>query len=152
MAAEPKILGVHLRAIAQSTELEERVLQAVALASGTQNISVSKAEGHFGTPIMIFEAELRKRADISRFVGLMSEAGVLQALAGQAEARTDSDCTFHFRLDKQEAFLGKLALAAGKDVIDVSVKIGTYPAKPEAAARAVAEWLGSLPTQAATKH
>ncbi len=146
MVEEPKFLRVRLRAIAQATEVEARVLEAVAFASGTDEITIYKAEGHFGTPITIIEVELKKKSEIKRFIGLMSEAGILQALRDDSDARTDQDCAFHFRLDKQKAYLGELALAEAKDVIDVSMKIGVYPARRAEAARAVSEWLGQMQT------
>jgi RNA binding exosome subunit len=144
MVEELKFLNVRLRAMAQATEVEDRVLKAVAFASGTDEITVSRAEGHFGNPIMIFEAELKKKSEITKFIGLMSGAGILQALRDESDARTDQDCAFHFRLDKQNAYLGELALAEGKDVIDVRMKIGVYPARRAEAVRAVSEWLGQI--------
>jgi len=144
MVPEIRFLSVRLRAIAQATEVEARVLEAMVFASGTDDIVISKAEGHFGTPITIFEAELKKKSEIKRFIGLMSEAGILQAMRDESDARTDQDCAFHFRLDKQKAYLGELALAEAKDVIDVSMKIGVYPARRVEAAKAVSEWLGQM--------
>jgi RNA binding exosome subunit len=144
MAPDIKFLHIRLRAMAQATEIEERVLGAVVTASGAESVSVSKAEGHFGTPITVFGAELTKSAEMRRFIDIMTQAGIFSSLRGSADARTDEACTFHFRLDKQKASLGELALAEGKDVIDVAVKVGVYPARRDAAVRQLEEWLSGF--------
>lgn len=144
MVRDIQFLGIRLRAMAQATELEDRVLAAVVLASGTETVKASKAEGHFGTPITLFEAELTKAADIRRFIGLMEKAGILARLSRDADARTDEQCAFHFRLDKQKACLGELALAEGRDAIDVRLKAAVYPAKRSAAVKLISEWLSQF--------
>lgn len=143
MAAEGRFLAAHLRAFAGATEVEERVLAAVRFASGAEDVSITRTTGHFGNPIIIFEAEHKKARDIRRFLEHLDNSGIRAALAGQAEARVDGERVFHFRLDKQQAYLGKLVLATGRDVIDVHLKVGAYPATREAAVRAVSEWLGA---------
>jgi RNA binding exosome subunit len=135
-------ISAHLRALALATEVEDRVLAAMRLASASEDVSVTRAEGHFGTPIAVLEVRLDKSRDIRRLMGRLEEFGLRAALAGQAEARVDDERVFHFRLDKQKAFLGELSPATGKDVIDVAMKVGVYPASREAAVRAVEEWLG----------
>jgi len=144
MVRDIQFLGIRLRAMAQSTELEDRVLAAMMLASGTETVSVSKAEGHFGTPITLFEADLRKNSDMRRFLGLMEKSGILGRLSHDADARTDEQCAFHFRLDKQKAYLGELALADGRDAIDVRLKVAVYPAKRGAAVKLISEWLSQF--------
>ena len=112
----------------------------MVFASGTEDISVTRTEGHFGNPISIFEVELTRSSDMKRFLARMRETGIADSLAGQEDARTDEDSTFHFRLDKQKAYREELALAEGKDVIDVRLKVATYPARRESAVRMLADW------------
>ncbi len=136
-----KFLGIRLRAFAQTTEIEDRVMKAMEFASGAGAVTTTRTTGHFGNQITIFEAELEKSGDMKRFLGRMAEAGILSQLAGQEGARTDEDCAFHFRLDKQKAYLEELALATGKDVIDVRLKVATYPARRESAVQCLSDWL-----------
>jgi len=136
-----RFLGIRIRAFAQATEVEERVLRAVEFACGTGEVEVARTTGHFGNPMAVFDVELKKAADVKPFIGRMRDAGILAGLAGQEDARTDEDCVFHFRLDKQKAYTGELALATGKDVIDVRMKVGVYPARREDAVRILSEWL-----------
>jgi hypothetical protein len=138
---ETKFLGIRLRAFAQATEVEDRVLKAMKFASGSDTISVTSTEGHFGNSLTVFEVELTKSGDMKRFLARMREARIPEKLAGQEDERTDEDCAFHFRLDKQKVYLEELTLATGKDVIDVRLKIGTYPARRESAVKAISDWL-----------
>jgi RNA binding exosome subunit len=136
-----RFLSIRFRAIAQATEVEARVLKAMEFASGTKEITTTRTSGHFGTPITVFEVELLKAQEIRKFIDRLGSTGILSQLAGQADARTDEDCAFHFRFDKQGAFLGTLALAESRDVIDVRMKVGIYPASRDGAVRVISEWL-----------
>ena len=144
MVRDIRFLSVKLRAIAQATESEERVLQAIVFASGLDDINRTIAQGHFG-PIAVFEAELKKAVDIRRFIDNLARSRVLPGLRNQIEARTDEGGVFHFRLGKQEAYAGKLEIAQGRDVIDVRMKVGVYPARREEAVRLLSEWLEGVP-------
>lgn len=151
MAKDCPFKSARLRALALATEVEERVLEAVRFASASEDVKVVRTSGHFGTPISIIEAELGKARDIRRFLAHVDGLGIRAALAGQAEARVDDERVFHFRLDKQQAYLGTLALATGKDVIDVTLKVAVYPASREAAVQAVGAWLAAAPEGAGSK-
>ena len=139
-----RFLSIRFRAIAQATEVEERVLKAIEFASGSKNVAVTHTTGHFGTSILIMEVEILKNREIRQFIERLDTAGILSQIAGQADARTDEDCVFHIRLDKQKAFQEELELAADKDVIDVRLKVGVYPASREGAVRVISEWLDAL--------
>ncbi|MFO7618409.1 MAG: RNA-binding domain-containing protein, partial [Thermoplasmata archaeon] len=99
--------------------------------------------GHFGNSISVFEVELTKSGDMKKFLNSIRDSGILKPLAGQEDARTDEDCAFHFRLDKQKAYNEELALAWNRDVIDVRLKVATYPARREDAVAALSAWLAS---------
>jgi RNA binding exosome subunit len=143
MVPNIRFLSIRFRAIAQATEMEGRVLKAIEFVSGTKEIVTTSTSGHFGTPITIFEVELVKAQDIRQFIEKIRSLGIISQLAGQADARTDDDCAFHFRFDKQKAFLEELALAENRDVIDVRMKVGVYPASREGAVRALTDWLAA---------
>jgi RNA binding exosome subunit len=82
------------------------------------------AQGQFGNPIVIFTCRLRRRRQVGDFWVHMAKRGrpVLEELSGQVEVRTDDELTLHFRLDKQRAFRGHLALGTGGDTIAVRCK------------------------------
>lgn len=143
MVPNIRFLSIRFRAIALATEVEERVLKAMEFASGSKNVLTTHTTGHFGTSISILEVEHLKAQEIKKFIERLASAGIISQLVGQAEARTDEDCAFHFRLAKQKAFQEELALAEDRDVIDVRMKVGVYPASRDGAIRAISDWLDS---------
>lgn len=92
-------------------------------------------EGHFGNPLV----RLRRRIDDAPSIRAVwerwSTEGLPSAFASDVDARVDEEGIFHFRLDKQEAFQGRLALATNADAIDIRVKLVAFPAKPDVARR-----------------
>ncbi len=140
MNSKPPFLNIRLRAIAQATEIEERVEAAMLFVSGLEEVPFSAAEGHFGNPITIFEVELTKTRDMKKFLQLIKDAKLLMPLLEKIDPRLDENCVFHFRLDKQKAYVEELVLADSKDIIDVSMKVAAYPAKREIAMDALLDW------------
>ncbi len=140
MSAKPPFLNIRLRAIAQATEVEERVEATMLFVSGLEEVPASRIEGHFGNPLTIFEVEMSKTRDMKKFLQILKEAGMLALLMEEIEPRLDDDCVFHFRLDKQKAYAEELALASSKDIIDVNMKVAAYPAKREIALDALLNW------------
>jgi RNA binding exosome subunit len=136
---------VHLRAFAHATEELERVMKALAFASGKDEVEKSNSRGHFGNPIVIVEVGLTRSKDIKGFFKRLNDAGIAGSLAGEVEQRMDDDSVLHFRLDKQMAYLGRLELAEGKDVIDCSMKVRAYPARRDVAIAAVRKFLNDFP-------
>ena len=144
MAAKPPFLNIRLRAIAHATESDERVEKAVGLASGQEVVSSSGAVGHFGNPMSIFEVELSRNRDIRDFLKKLDQAGTLAQLKEEAGDRLDQDCVLHIRLDKQKAYKGELELAETRDVIDVCMKVGAYPARYELALENILAWFDGI--------
>ncbi len=140
MSAKPPFLNIRIRAIAQATEMKERVEAAMLFVSGLEEVPSSRIEGHFGNPIIIFEVEMSKARDMKKFLQILKDAGMLALLMEEIEPRLDDDCVFHFRLDKQKAYAEELELADSKDIIDVSMKVATYPARREIALDILLDW------------
>ncbi len=124
-----------------ATEVEERVQQAFALVTGVGNPDVSKTQGYYGNPIVVFTARIKGAEAIDTFWRRVKEAGELDAILRTLERRIDDDCQIHLRFDKQEAFLGRLRVADHDDVISMKGKVAAYPAKRERALEAAASYL-----------
>jgi len=135
---------VFFRAIAHATEDEDRVGEAMRFVSGAEEPGKECVEGHFGNHIIIMEATIRKNRTIKSLFERLDDSDILETLLAELEERMDEDCVFHFRLDKQQAYAGKLALAKGKDVIDCSVKVAAYPARRDRALAVMAEGIGDI--------
>jgi RNA binding exosome subunit len=129
---------VRLRAFAQATEDVESVVRAVRFVCGKGELMRDTTEGHFGNPITIIEAGMKRSQDIKVLLRRLGRDGILSALLDGLEERMDDDCVLHLRLDKQNAYLGRLSLAQNRDVIDCSMKVMAYPAN-RAVALATAE-------------
>ena len=144
MSSKPPFLNIRLRAIAQATEVEERVEAAMLYVSGLEEVPASRIEGHFGNPLTIFEVEMTKAKDMRKFLQILKDAKLLIQLLEKIDQRLDDNCVFHFRLDKQKAYAEELVIADSKDIIDVSMKVAAYPARREIALEAVLNWFGDF--------
>lgn len=140
---------LHLRAFAHETEDPARVKQALAnVAQGAAlDLAETRVEGSHGNRILILEGQAKAgQTERQLFRALERDApGTLARLREEAPRRLDEHLNFHVRLDKQEAFAGRLVLATGDDAVTVRGKVRSFPkrgADPQAeAARAVDAFL-----------
>lgn len=130
MASLP-IHWILARTFSQATEDQTRVTQALdAVVSGGVS-STNQVEGQAGNPVRVLSRRLERAEDLRSTWERWSAAGLPADLLRDLEMRVDDDGVLHFRVDKQEAARGQLALRRGADAIDVQVKLKAYPAKPE---------------------
>ena len=138
---------LHLRAFAHETEDPAKVRAALDAASGGDvPWSETAVDGSHKNRILILEGELKSAPAAKRlFHGLLrDDPQGFRRLRDEAPRRVDENLNFHLRLDKQEAFLGRLALAHGDDAITIRGKIRFFGSKrsgsadEEAAAEVVA--------------
>jgi RNA binding exosome subunit len=137
------IRRISLRAFVAATEDEEKVLDALAIFAPRDGISSIKVRGHFGNEIKILEARLNRREsrELFRILKQQLSSSDLARLRREMEVRLDDANQFHFRLDKQAAYQGRVCLTESSDAIDVSVVVETYPARREEAMRIMGELL-----------
>ena len=72
--------------------------------------------------------------DVRHVMEKVLEAGERDRIIDEIGERVDDDCSFHLRLDKQEAYSGISALGEG---LHLRAKVEAYPAKREKAVEAV---------------
>ncbi|OYT63528.1 exosome subunit [Methanosarcinales archaeon ex4572_44] len=136
---------VVLHAIVHSTEDVKRVTSALRFLLPMDDgyvVEESQVEGHYGNEIALLEAKVTNKRDVKRFVDLLCDRllpGDLSRLRSELVDRVDDECMLHIRFDKQEAFMGRLALAKGQDVISARLKIKAYPASKENALSIVSD-------------
>ncbi|MBI2077019.1 MAG: hypothetical protein HYT80_01425 [Euryarchaeota archaeon] len=124
------------RVFVYGTEDEERVVRALLDVLGRANdpqargrLTRSKIKGHFGAEILLYEGVAKSPKDLRRvFERLRLAPELVATLAEELQSRLDDDNVLHFRLDKQEAVDGRLALRTGGDSIQVQVKYATQGA------------------------
>jgi RNA-binding protein len=131
------------RAFCQATEDEAKVISAIKFVSGSDEINITKSLGFHGNPIMILETEIKSKKRIdSVFLNLGHQ--YLRELRDTLESRLDDDGNFFFRLDKQEAFEGRIVVTTNDDVIAVKGKVKAYPNNRENAVKALVDYLDLL--------
>jgi RNA binding exosome subunit len=134
---------ISFRAFVAATEDEGRVRDALSIFVPRDCVSVTSANGYFGSEMKILEATLKKKDGLAFFQILQEQLPKkdLIRLRRQIAKRVDDENKFHLRLDKQAAYKGRVLLTDSKDAIDVSALIESYPARREETLRIVEELL-----------
>ncbi len=121
---------ITLRAIAQATESEEKVKEALSLFLFDDEIEIIRTEGHFGNTISILQANLKGK-NCKRFIDFIKSKlneEDLKRLKAEIGERIDDKCYLHIRFDKQAAY-NKVVRMGSKDSIAADIKLKVYPAK-----------------------
>lgn len=132
MASLP-IAWIEARTYCHATEDEGRVAQALAFALPEGDESREILEGHFGNALVRLTRRVKDRKAVRPAWERWASSDLGRAISDDVEARVDDEGVLHFRLDKQAAYQGRLALAGDSDALDVRLKLLAYPAKPERA-------------------
>lgn len=132
---------LQLRAFAHETEDPAKVRQALdTAAQGEVPWTETPVDGSHKNRILILEGEMKSAPAAKRlFQGLLrDDPEGFRRLREEAPRRLDEHLNFYLRLDKQEAYLGRLRLAQDEDAIAVRGKIRFFGAKRAGAAEAPA--------------
>jgi RNA binding exosome subunit len=129
------VAKIEARAYSRATELPDRVESAVLNIFPEEFrkdvvVSSSKAEGHSGYNIQIIVASLKKESSCESTLDHIFSSfddRNRRRVKNSLLRRLNENCLFFLRIDKQAAYLGKLALADGPDVISVRIDIRRYP-------------------------
>ncbi len=119
------------RAYCQATEDETRVAEALKVAVSGGEAAQGRFTGQVGNPVLLLSRRLEHADDLRTTWARWAAAHLPEDLLRDLDGRLDDDGVLHFRLDKQEAAQGRLALHREGDAVDVQVKLKAYPAKPE---------------------
>ena len=129
------VAKIEARAYSRATELPERVKSAILNVFPEEFqedvvMSSSRTESHSGYDILVIVASLTKKKGCDStldhiFTGFDDRDR--RRVKNTLFRRLDESCSFFLRIDKQVAFLGKLTLADGPDVISVRIDIKQYP-------------------------
>ena len=133
------ILNVHFRVFCHSTEDEVKVVHALKFASGAEDVTREVTEGYHGNPIIILEVFIKEKRRSKDFFSKLGK-DELREIIDSLEKRMDDDCNLYLRLDKQEAFLGKLVMTTSDDAIAIRAKVESYPKNRESAMKSASEF------------
>jgi len=119
---------VRVKLFCHSTENDEVLEGVMEKLIGSDEFSVEISEGHHGNLMLIFDAEIVREKDT---VVLFSNLGgpVIQNILDNMSERVDDDCVLYLRLDKQKAVLGEYDIAHHGDVISITAKVVSHPAR-----------------------
>lgn len=134
---------IDVMTICHATEREELLLAAMDALAGEDNVTLEETEGHFGNRIVIMSARINKEKDAKRLFSVLGPE-LLAELADELEERIDEDCNLYMRLDKQRAVQGECAMSRGGDVISITGKVVSHPARKAKAVTAMETFLSEL--------
>jgi RNA binding exosome subunit len=126
-----------------ATENEELIHEKMVELLGTDEFECDIAESEHGNKIVILSSELSKQKEI---VPLFTRLGkdIADEVKESIEERIDDDCVFYLRLDKQEFVQGRYRTAHHGDVLSITGKVASHPAKKNIAVGNMTEFLISL--------
>lgn len=141
-----------LRAFAHETEEPDRVRAALRQAAQSADLALqeTEVEGGHKNRIRILEGEVRSSPVVKRIFQRLArdDPDGFKRIETDAVRRTDDQLNFYFRLDKQQAYLGRLRLGWTDDAITARGKIRSFQSKrsgaqAEEATQLLAEFLRS---------
>lgn len=135
---------VRVQMFCYATERKELLGETMAELLETDEFDVDISESEHGNTMLIMSSRLTKQKE---FTALFTKLGkdVLESIEADIENRIDDDCVFYVRLDKQKAVQGQYSVAHHGDVISITGKVQSHPARKEVAVRNMLEFLNSLP-------
>jgi RNA binding exosome subunit len=133
-------VGLHARTFCHTTEDLVKVKQAVANVVGDAELRISKTVGHHGNPITIIESTVDETSGISEFFAKIDDHD-LSVIEETLPSRVDDGCNIFLKIDKQEAFLGRVRIGHGDDVISLRIRVAAFPATCAVAQNNIREFL-----------
>jgi len=133
---------LRVQAFCYATEDETRVREALEGLLGGCGFETTATEGEHGNRIVLMEAVLKKQREFDAVFGSLRP--VIPELIGGISDRVDGDCVFRTRLDKQELVRGRCVIAHHGDVVSVTGKAVSHPARKEIAETNLVAYLEGL--------
>ncbi|MCQ2085607.1 MAG: exosome protein [archaeon] len=123
-----------------ATEKEDLVAQTFTDLVGTDEYQTEISESEHGNQMLILQQMVTKQKEMDALFARLG-ADLLQKYIEDLENRIDDDCVFYTRLDKQKAVCGQYSVAHHGDVISITGKVASNPAKKEVAIRNMTQFL-----------
>jgi RNA binding exosome subunit len=133
-------IGLYARTFCHTTEDLAKVKEAMTNVLGDFELRISKTEGHHGNPITVIESTVDKMNGISGFFAKVDDHD-LSLIEDTLATRVDDGCNLFLKIDKQEAFLGKVKLGHEDDFISLRIRVAAFPATCEVAQNNIREYL-----------
>ena len=126
-----------------ATERQELLGETMTALLGTDEFEAEVSEGEHGNIMTILETRLTKQRE---FNSLFKKLGpeICQWILDDIDNRIDEDCVFYMRLDKQKAVQGIYEVAHHGDVVAITGKVQSHPARKDVAVRVMSDFLTGL--------
>ncbi len=134
---------IRVQTFCYATERKELLEEVMEDLLGDAEYSEELTESEHGNTMTILEARLTKQ---KQFRQLFEKLGgdIRGWLVDDMENRVDEDCVFYMRLDKQKAVEGVYEIAHHGDVISITGKVQSHPARKEIAVRIMDDFLTGI--------
>lgn len=126
-----------------ATEKEDLVSQTFRDLVGTDEFQTDVSESEHGNQMLIMQHMVTKQKEMDEIFARLGKE-LLQDLMDDLENRIDEDCVFYTRLDKQKAVCGEYRVAHHGDVISITGKVASNPARKEVAMENMSQFLKKL--------
>lgn len=134
---------VRVQVFCYATERQELLEETLAELLGTDDFTEDVSEGEHGDTMLILEARLTKQREYNALFRKLG-SDIREWIKEDVENRVDEDCVFYMRLDKQKAVRGEYEVAHHGDVISITGKIQSHPARKDVAEANIVAFLDSL--------
>ena len=133
---------VRVQVFCYATERQELLEETLAELLGTDEFTEDVSEGEHGDTMLILEARLTKQREYNALFRKLG-SDIREWIKEDVENRVDEDCVFYMRLDKQKAVRGEYEVAHHGDVISITGKIQSHPARKDVAEANIVAFLDS---------
>ena len=123
---------VKVKVICYATEDQDKLYEVMTALTGLEDFDVDISEGQHGNPIIVIDAQLTHNKEMDHLFTELGES-VIEQLLIDLDNRIDEDCIFYTRLDKQRAVMGGYSISHSGDVISITGKLVSHPARKEIA-------------------
>ena len=134
---------VRVQVFCYATERQELLEETLAELLGTDEFTEDVSEGEHGDTMLILEARLTKQREYNALFRKLG-SDIREWIKEDVENRVDEDCVFYMHLDKQKAVRGEYEVAHHGDVISITGKIQSHPARKDVAEANIVAFLDSL--------
>jgi len=134
---------LRIKVFCYATENEELIHEKMAEFLGTDEFECDIADSEHGNRIVILSSEISKQKEVIQVFNSLGK-DLIAEINDRIDERIDDDCVFFLRLDKQEFVQGRFRIAHHGDVVSITGKIASHPARKEIAAKKMKEFLSSL--------
>lgn len=141
---------IRVQTFCYATERKELLEEVMEELLGDAEYSEELTESEHGNTMIILEARLTKQKQFRQLFEKLG-ADIRGWIIADMENRIDEDCVFYMRLDKQKAVQGEYAVAHHGDVISITGKVQSHPARKEIAARTLEGFLAGIADQSSSE-